>query len=35
VDAQCRTRCMQDADCDVCQDGPSCVSGYCQEVEKS
>jgi hypothetical protein len=33
VDGQCRTRCMQDLDCATCVDGPTCVMGYCQEVE--
>jgi len=33
VDGQCRTRCMDDSDCDLCVDGPTCVMGYCQEVE--
>ena len=32
VDGQCVTRCMQDADCNLCPDGPACVMGYCQET---
>jgi hypothetical protein len=32
VDGQCRTRCMQNADCDDCPDGPVCVLGYCQQI---
>jgi hypothetical protein len=33
VDGQCRTRCMQPADCAVCVDGPACVMGYCEKPE--
>jgi hypothetical protein len=31
VDGQCRTRCMSDAECALCPDGPVCVMGYCAE----
>ena len=31
VNGECRQRCMQDAQCELCPDGPRCVGGYCQE----
>ena len=31
VNGQCRQRCNEDADCALCQDGPRCVAGYCEQ----